>query len=324
MKDRNGREIDYLRISITDRCNLRCRYCMPEKGVPFVPHAEILRYDEILRIVEICAELGISKLKITGGEPLLRKNADELIASAKQIPGIQKITLTTNGVLLGEHLPRLVKAGLDGVNISLDTLDRQRYERLTGQDRLPAVLHAIDAAAAYETLKVKVNVVDLKGWNEGELTALASLAADRAVDVRFIEMMPLGLGAGYRSLGRENVMEKLTECFGAAKAVTKRLGNGPAEYVHFEHFCGNIGFISAMSHKFCAGCNRVRLTAGGVLKPCLQYADGLDLKTLLRSGTDRQTLRSATAACIAEKPKEHCFAQQNAYREKKLMSSIGG
>ncbi len=346
MKDKTGREIDYLRISITDRCNLRCIYCMPPQGVPYVPHEEILRYDEILEITKICAELGIANIKITGGEPLLRKNAAELIAEIKRISEIKKVTLTTNGVLLGENLSRLAAAGLDGVNISLDTLDRKKYAELTGQDYLPKVLASIDKAASEKELKVKINTVLMGGFNDEEISELAQFAADSPIDVRFIEMMPLGLGAGFLGTISDEVMKKLTRRFGTPKPVKEKLGSGPAEYVHFDRFCGNIGFISPMSHKFCGNCNRVRLTARGMLKPCLQYAQGLDLKEILRSGnagSDKKredVLRNAIAACIESKPKEHCFgedtaqnktqdkthekAQENSLLERQFMSGIGG
>ena len=356
MKDLEGREIDYLRISITDRCNLRCRYCMPPRGVPYVPHEEILRYDEILEITKVCAELGIANIKITGGEPLVRKNAAELIAEIKRIPGIKKVTLTTNGVLLGKNLSQLTSAGLDGVNISLDTIDRKKYAELTGQDCLPEVLASIDKAASEKTLKVKLNTVLIEGVNEEEAPELAQLALDRPIDVRFIEMMPLGRGAGYSGIGSEEVLEKLTHRFGTPQPVREKLGSGPARYVHFDNFCGNIGFISPMSHKFCGDCNRVRLTARGILKPCLQYVAGLDLKEILRGGgtgqgkqdeaaeADEVTLRDKIAACIADKPKEHCFGMEamqkaiqndmrdkskenmgeNSLLERQFMSGIGG
>ena len=353
MKDKTGREIDYLRISITDRCNLRCRYCMPPRGVPYVPHEEILRYDEILEITKVCGELGIANIKITGGEPLVRKNAAELIAEIKRIPGIKKVTLTTNGVLLGKNLSQLTSAGLDGVNISLDTIDRKKYAELTGQDCLPEVLASIDKAASEKTLKVKLNTVLIGGVNEEEIPELAGIALDRPIDVRFIEMMPLGRGSGYSGIGSEEVMGKLTRRFGNPKPVREKLGSGPAEYVHFDNFCGNIGFISPMSHKFCGNCNRVRLTARGKLKPCLQYATGLDLKEILRGGADgkgkpdkpnEEALREAVVACIADKPKEHCFGMEamqkaiqndmrdkskenmgeNSLLERQFMSGIGG
>lgn len=331
MIDQYDRKIEYLRVSVTDRCNLRCVYCMPETGIQQVPHSQILTYDEIVRICRICAEEGISKIKLTGGEPLVRKGISELLGSLKKIPGIEEVTLTTNGVLLADQIESLVKAGLDAVNISLDTLNPRQYEELTRRDELGKAMAGLEAALQYPGLRVKVNCVILQGINDGQWVPLAELAASKPVDVRFIEMMPIGLGKAYLGSSQEAVLERLEEVYGAPELLSGRFGNGPAAYMGFSGFCGKIGFISAVSHQFCGDCNRVRLTAEGFLKACLQYSAGEDLKKLLRDGAGDKELKKLIKKVIFEKPRCHQFSDAEGTEEregKKLeqqqMSKIGG
>ena len=208
MLDRFGREIEYIRVSVTDRCNLRCTYCMPEEGVPPVPHAEILTFDEIERFCRIAAGLGISRIKLTGGEPLVRRGLPVLIGKLKRIPGVKQVTLTTNGTLLKEQIGSLTAAGLDAVNISLDTLDEERYRQVTRGGILDHVLEGLDAALAYPGLPVKINCVPLEDGTEEDLLRLAGLAEDRPVDVRFIEMMPIGYGRKFQNPGEKMVRER--------------------------------------------------------------------------------------------------------------------
>ena len=234
MKDRLGREIDYIRISITDRCNLRCGYCMPECGVPSVPHDKILRFDEIVRLVKIFCSLGIKNVKITGGEPLVRKGAVGLIKDIKAIDGIEKVSLTTNGILLSENLNALAEAGIEGINISLDTLDRQKYMKITGFDGLNTVLKVIDECRAFPEIKIKINAVTMADYNRDEICKLADFAADMGVTLRFIEMMPIGLGTGFGGYNQDEIMTVLEEAYGPAKTINEEVGSGPAKYYSFE------------------------------------------------------------------------------------------
>lgn len=322
MNDGFGRKIDYLRISVTDRCNLRCTYCMPEHGTDWLPHEDILRYEDILRLCRIFAELGVTKYKLTGGEPLVRKGLASLAAGIKAIPGTQSVTITTNGVALREQLPALLKAGIDGVNLSLDTLNRARYAALTRRDALPEVLEGLRAAMETPQLRLKLNCVAMAGGGE-DWTALAALARDNRLAVRFIELMPIGLGAMLGGCTEEDVSKALEEAYGPLTPSEGVYGNGPCRYFSLPGFAGKIGFISAMSHKFCAGCNRVRLTATGFLKTCLQYETGVDLHPLL-SGPDG-ALRAAIEEAIRNKPAEHRFSAGNVpAREKHDMNQIGG
>ena len=304
MRDQFGRNIDYMRVSVTDRCNLRCIYCMPEEGIPCVSHSDILTFDEIRRICGIGAELGISRIKLTGGEPLVRRGLPGLLGMLKKIPGIEQVTLTTNGILLKDNINELV----DAVNISIDTLDPEYYHKITRRGGIEEVLSGLDAALSYPALKVKVNCVPLKGMPEETYVQLASLAKDRDVDVRFIEMMPIGLGKEYCGVSGQEIYNILKERFGEAERCNGKFGNGPAVYVQFSGFQGKIGFIDAVTHKFCSTCNRVRLTSEGRLKLCLQYETGIDMRKLLRSGADDEVIRQEMRRVIYEKPACHHFA----------------
>lgn len=343
MRDRFGRTIDYMRVSVTDRCNLRCVYCMPPEGVPFVPHREILSFDEITRLCRIGAELGITRLKLTGGEPLVRRGLSELLGMLKGIPGIEQVTLTTNGTLLKEQINELVSNGLDSVNISIDTLDAGRYREVTRGGNLEKALEGLDAATGFPGLGVKVNCVPLKGAKDKEYIRLAFLAKEGKADVRFIEMMPIGMGKAFAGRSGEEICSILKRVYGEPEGYDGRLGNGPAAYVRFPGFQNYVGFISAVSHQFCSGCNRVRLTSEGYLKPCLQYGSGTDLKTPLRNGANDNMIRKEMEEAIYSKPASHqfdalCAAGVRADRrnegdgdtgngasfEKKEMSRIGG
>ena len=319
MKDRLGREIDYIRISITDRCNLRCGYCMPECGVPSVPHDKILRFDEIVRLVKIFCSLGIKNVKITGGEPLVRKGAVGLIKDIKAIDGIEKVSLTTNGILLSENLNALAEAGIEGINISLDTLDRQKYMKITGFDGLNTVLKAIDECRAFPEIKVKINAVTLADYNRDEICKLADFASEAGATLRFIEMMPIGLGTGFGGYNQDEIMTVLEEAYGPAKTINEEVGSGPAKYYSFEGTEGRIGFISPISHKFCRSCNRIRLTSEGLLRPCLGSEMGTDLRKPMRDDASDEELASLICEEIMNKPAGHCFEATDS-----LMSKIGG
>lgn len=323
MLDQYGRKIDYLRISVTDRCNLRCRYCMPEP-MAAVRHEDILRYEEILRICRAAAELGITKFKVTGGEPLVRAGCAEFIAALKTQPGTQQVTLTTNGLLLEKNLDALTAAGLDGVNISLDTTDNARFRRITGYtgDGADTLLRVLDVCCA-KGLRTKINAVMLEE-TEADAPALAAIAETLSVDVRFIELMPIGFGTAMKRVSPEDIFAVLKERWPDLAPTDEKRGNGPAHYYKSAALLGRIGFIDAVSHRFCAECNRVRLTSTGQLKPCLCYADSADLRALIRGGCTDEELTEALRAAIYNKPRAHCFDTSTSITEKHAMSQIGG
>lgn len=325
MIDEYGREIDYIRISVTDRCNLRCVYCMPEDGVENIPHEEILRFDEIVRICSVLAAQGFRKVKLTGGEPLVRRGIAGLVREIKNVRGIENVTLTTNGVLLETMYDDLADAGLDALTVSLDTLDRETYRRLTRRDELDTVLHGLYAAMEENRMQLKINCVAGE-TAAGDMLRVAELAKNHPVHVRFIEIMPIGLGQSCSFVGEEEIRRTLEGAFGPARPFYGVLGNGPSRYWEFDGFQGKIGFISAVSHKFCAGCNRIRLTSDGFLKTCLQYDEGENLKTILRNGGDDAALTAAIKKAVEHKPMGHNFGQTEAFagRESRGMSQIGG
>ena len=321
MKDSFGREIDYMRISITDRCNLRCRYCMP-KGIETIPAKEILSYEEIEEICTQAAFLGIRKIKITGGEPLVRLDAPKLIGRIKRVPGIEAVTMTTNGVLLSRYLWELLEQGLDGVNVSLDTLDRRRYEEITGFDCLEQVLEGIDQAVERK-LPVKVNAVLQQETGREEWKELVLLARDREIDVRFIELMPIGMGRRSRGVSNQELLEQIKEAYPGLREDKRVHGNGPAVYCRIPGFLGSVGFISPLHGKFCQDCNRIRLSADGKLKPCLCYGKTIDLKRPLQRG-EPEGVREALREAIRQKPQAHCFEEPDEVTEERQMASIGG
>ena len=309
MFDRYQREIHYLRLSVTDLCNLRCRYCMPD-GVEKLEREAVLTYEEFLRLAALFARCGIDTVRVTGGEPLVRKNVAQLVAGLKETPGIRRVTLTTNAVLLAEQLPALLDAGLDSVNISLDTLRPEVFRQITARDDFAAVQAGLQAALQ-SGLPVKLNCVPQAGVNEGELEALAALAKDNALQVRFIEMMPIGYGAAMPCISgpelRARFARRWPELAPLSPAQEHALGDGPAVYYTVPGWQGSIGFIAAVHGKFCASCNRVRLTSQGFLRPCLASETGCDLRALLRSGADDAQLLAAIRETIWAKPREHHF-----------------
>lgn len=320
MTDGYGRTVRYLRISLTDRCNLRCRYCMPAEGVTLCRHEDVLRYEEIVQIARAALACGIDTFKLTGGEPLVRRGVPALVRDLKALPGTRQVTLTTNGLLLADQLDALVEAGLDAVNISLDTLDAGQYRALTRREVSPAVaLWAVRAAA--RRLPVKVNAVLLPETADQWLP-LAALAADPGVDVRFIEQMPIGRGEASPALTADKVLAVLRTRWPALAPCGDRRGNGPARYYAAPGLAGRIGCIDAVSHRFCACCDRLRLTCTGTLRPCLCYDDGVDLRALVRSGADVPALCAAFQAAVAAKPEGHCFAA--GHGSEQTMNQIGG
>lgn len=328
MKDSFGRTIDYMRISITDRCNLRCRYCMPD-GVEWLPMADILTYEEILRVCGAGVQLGIRHIKITGGEPLVRKGCCGLIKSIREIPGIDAVTITTNGILLNRYLTGLKEAGVDGINVSLDTLDRRQYQEITGFDGLEQVLSGIREAAA-AGLKVKINAVSLAGDRPEDGTyswePVAELARSLPLDVRFIEMMPIGYGKQFETVNHEELKGQMKQVYPDMEPDGRSHGYGPAVYYKIPGFMGGIGLISAIHGKFCSDCNRIRLTSTGYLKTCLCYEDGADLREVLRGNAPAadDRLVEAMMGAIRQKPMAHCFEEPERITEGHNMISIGG
>ena len=323
MRDALGREINYMRLSVTDRCNLRCRYCMPAEGVPATAHTDILRYEELLRVAQAAVSLGIDRFKVTGGEPLVRRGITDFIRSLKALPGVRQVTLTTNGLLLPSLLDGLLDAGLDAVNISLDTRDNAQYQFITRSGHTAdEVLHAARLCAG--RLPTKINAV-LLSETAAQLVPLARLAEELPVDVRFIERMPLGAAdASASEPAHKETIDLLRAAWPDLASVQKRCGNGPARYYASAKLNGCVGLIEAVSHAFCASCNRVRLTSTGLLKPCLCYEQGTDLKPLLRGGADNAALRDAIEQAVRGKPAAHCFAERQAVTERKSMNQIGG
>lgn len=333
MKDHFGRTIDYLRISLTDRCNFRCIYCMPEEGVASLPHEQILRIEEIARLIRIAAGLGIRSVRLTGGEPLVRKGVVDLVREASSTPGIENVSLTTNGVLLPKMADELKRAGLSRVNISLDTLDPAQFEYVTRRGKLQQTLDGIEAALEAGFDPVKINAVTVRSLNQDYL-AFARLSVDRPLHVRFIEYMPVGESAGVHGCGwgpedvvpNEEVLASINRaaCEAGLPALVPvgddgPLGWGPARYWRFPGAEGTVGFISAMSNHFCSQCNRVRLTADGKLRPCLFSDVELDVRDALRTGDD-EGVRGTFSKVLRIKPDEH----HNKIGTERKMSQIGG
>lgn len=312
-----------MRISVTDRCNLRCRYCMPD-GIERIPMSDLLTYEEIAFVCRQAADLGIGSFRITGGEPLVRKGCVRLVSMLKETPGVRRVTMTTNGVLLGEHLNGLLDAGLDAVNISLDTLDRGQYKAITGMDELDRVLASIRRAAG--KLPVRINCVICREINDDAPGELATLARDLPVDVRFIELMPIGAAKGLETVPNASVLARIEEQYGKTTESPGGDGDGPAVYRRADGFTGRIGFISAMHGKFCATCNRLRLTSVGELKPCLCYADTVPLREILRDGAadKEERIREKIREAVRLKPQAHCFERRENVTEEKEMVRIGG
>ena len=322
MFDSTRREIHYLRLSVTDLCNLRCRYCMPD-GVEKLEREAVLTYEEFLRLAALFAQCGIDTVRVTGGEPLVRKNVAQLVAGLKAIPGIRKVTMTTNGILLAQQLPALLTAGLDSLNISLETLRPEVFRQITARDEFAAVQAGLQAALE-SGIPVKLNCVPQAGVNEGELEDLAALAENRPLQVRFIEMMPIGYGAAMPCISGPELRQRFARRWPEMQPLTEAaFGDGPAVYYTVPGWQGSIGFIAAVHGKFCASCNRVRLTSQGFLRPCLASEAGCDLRALLRSGADDTQLLAAIRETIWAKPREHHF-EDSSMPATRGMYRIGG
>lgn len=322
--DSYHRRINYMRISVTDRCDLSCIYCT-SKSVPHLTHDDILRYEEIHRVVQAAAGLGVKKIRLTGGEPLARLNLSRLVELLVQVDGIDEVSLTTNGTLLDKYAAELKVAGLKRVNISLDTFRADKFQRITGSDKLQDVLRGIEAAKKAELNPVKINMVVLKGINDNELLDFARRTISDGWHVRFIEHMPFvnteAENNGLVAIGE--IMAIIQESLGELQPSFPTSGNGPARYYQLPNAEGTIGFIGAMTECFCAECNRFRLTANGKLRPCLLDDDELDIKGPLRSGASIKDLEQLIQEAAALKRAQHHLGEEPA-PVKRQMRQIGG
>ncbi|HWP31839.1 MAG TPA: GTP 3',8-cyclase MoaA [Fimbriimonadales bacterium] len=357
MRDSFGRTIDYLRVSVTDRCNFRCIYCMPEEGYPVSPKEELLTFEEIARVVHIAANLGITKVRLTGGEPLIRKDLPELITQIRKHPKIIDISSTTNGYLLSEMAEKLARAGLNRVNVSLDTLAPEKFARIARRGDLQKVLEGIEAAKRAKLNPIKINCVLMKGVNDDEVVDFAKWTLDEEIHVRFIELMPIqwnlddtesfyplrelrdGKGLFYLRKAQDNHMlddvqmrRMLIPSQEVKTRIENALGdlfpaeiptNGPARTYRLRDAKGTIGFISQISNDLCERCNRLRLTADGQLRPCLMSDGEVDLRTPLRSGASNEAIAELILLVVQHKPERHYLAEGQKVRGRG-MSQIGG
>ncbi len=329
--DMFSRTISYLRLSLTDRCNLRCVYCMPEDGeeggLKILQHSDLLSYEELLRVIKVVVDMGMNKLRLTGGEPLVRRGVMDFIAALSKVKGLEEIRLTTNGVLLQEKAAGLFDAGIRKLNISLDTMRPERFKEITGADLFEQVWQGIETAVELG-FEIKLNVVAMKGINDDEFVDFARLALEKPYQVRFIEFMPVGKNSTWdkryyipstelkEMIGKVGTLEALSGCRmdGPAKVYSLTAADGSK---------GRIGFISPISHHFCDTCNRLRLTSAGTLRACLLHDHEADLKALLRSGGSDKEIRALIKQTILDKPKGHTLAEDLANCEGQ-MSRIGG
>jgi cyclic pyranopterin phosphate synthase len=318
------RPIDYLRISVTDRCDLRCVYCMPADGIRLMSHSDLLSYEEIYTIARAAAELGINKVRLTGGEPLVRFGLPQLVRMLARIDGIDDISLTTNGTLLAGYAAELKEAGLRRVNVSLDTLRPEKFGSITRRGMLSDVLEGIEAAKSVGLNPVKINMVVISGINDEEVLDFAAKTIDDGWHVRFIECMPVtGGGTATPQFISVNDMMKRLELLGQLEPCLPSVGNGPAKYFRFPEAAGTVGFITPVSEHFCFNCNRLRLTSDGKLRPCLLAEDEVDLKQPLRSGISSTGLKQLIEKAVANKPLQHHLAEGRVPKDRPF-SQVGG
>ena len=333
--DSFSRKITYLRVSITDRCNYRCTYCKPERHFRFISHKEILRYEEILEIIEEAVKLGITKVRITGGEPLVRKGIIGFVKRLRKIKGLEDISLTTNGYYLSEYAEKLKDAGLDRVNISLDSLQKTKYKQITGGKCLDKVLQGIESALSVGLLPIKINVVLMKGINDNEIEDFINLAFEKPLNIRFIELMPSNNEITYnykdRFISVLKIKDKLSKKY-SFNSFSTILSNGPAKYYRITGGKGTIGFITALSQHFCQSCNRIRLTSEGKIRPCLFSNQEIDLKKEIRRVSNeensrikkKEVIRDKIIAAVRLKPKMHKIGEEVTDYLSFNMSRIGG
>lgn len=322
MLDSYGRNIDYMRLSVTEFCNFRCTYCVSnvEKRISY---EDMLSYEELLRIAKIGVNLGITKYKITGGEPFVRNGILEFIKALKELDGVQQVTVTTNGSLLCNYLTDLHNVGIDGINVSLDSMDNNIFCGITGQKVYNAkdVIYSI-LQSAKSGIYTKVNSLLLKETTD--IVEIAKLAEKNSIDVRFIEVMPIGKGISRMGISSSEALSVLYEEWNDLHEISLKKGNGPARYFESSKLKGKIGFIDAISNNFCDNCNRIRVTSRGVLKTCLSYCGEVDLKELMRNGIEDGELQRILKKAIIEKPKQHSFTFLDGITENNMMYEIGG
>lgn len=326
MQDNFGRTIDYLRLSVTDRCNLRCRYCMPENGVESLPHHDVLSYEELLRITRVAVALGVRKVRITGGEPLVRRGLVNFIHLLRTLDPELELALTTNGILLAPLAEELKSAGLDRINVSLDSLIPERFREISRRDGLADVLAGLQRAAAVGFSPIKINMVPIRGVNDDEIEAFAGLARENPWEVRFIEYMPVSEGLEYDRSHRvdsEEIMVRLRR-LGEVEAVTPAANAGPANCYRIPGYAGKIGIIPAVSQHFCSTCNRLRLTADGRLRPCLFSTQEIDLRTPLRAGVGDDEISELLLLATGSKPLGHRIGNEDFTPASRRMHGIGG
>ncbi|RLC29710.1 MAG: GTP 3',8-cyclase MoaA [Deltaproteobacteria bacterium] len=326
MQDRNHRVISYLRLSVTDRCNLRCIYCMPEEGLEFMPHGEILTYEEMLRLVRLCVRQGIRKVRLTGGEPLVRKGFIHFLKRLSRIKGLGEITLTTNGVLLKNFAADIRSCGICRINVSLDSLRPERFLRITGRDCYRQVWEGLDEAERVGFDPIKINVVAIKGVNDDEILDFANLALEKPYHIRFIELMPVGEQNAWRPERFLSIDEIYQEIQSVRDLIPIESGpdDGPAQRFRIKGGQGEIGLIGALSHHFCSVCNRLRLTPEGHLRGCLFSEQEMDLKTPLRQGKNDDHILRLIELAIKNKPKNHGLIEYGPRKCVRQMHSIGG
>lgn len=325
MLDPFGRSIEYLRLSITDRCNLRCRYCMPEEGVPPLAHADVLSYEELLRVARGCVALGIRKIRVTGGEPLVRRGVVDFIAQLAALPEVPEIVLTTNGLLLADMATALKAAGLQRVNVSLDTLRPERFLALTRREGLAQVLDGLAAAEAAGLDPVKVNVIPLRGVNDDEVLDFARLTLTHPWEVRFIEFMPISPDLEYGSSAGMPMaeVERQLQSLGVLEPLPRQESAGPARLFRIPGARGSLGLIPSVSGHFCPECNRLRVTADGRVRGCLFGNQEIDLKPALRGG-DEAALIELLHAAVCTKPERHTIGSATFKAPNRRMQGIGG
>lgn len=327
LTDTHGRLHDNLRISVTDRCNIRCYYCMPEHAVEFVPRAEILSFEEIERFARIAARLGVTKLRVTGGEPLVRRDLAGLIARLRSIEGIRDLALTTNGTLLAEQAEGLYRAGLRRINVHLDTLDRERFIRITRRDEIGRVLEGIEVCRRLGFDPIKINAVAVKDLVEPDIVPLARFGRERGIEIRYIEFMPLdaqGIWDPAKVLLADEIVETLSREICPLAAIPDQDPRAPASEYRFSDGIGTIGFIASVSRPFCLNCNRIRLTADGHLRYCLFALEEFDVKGLLRSGSGDDEIEALIRSTVEKKWLGHEINQAQFVPPPRPMYAIGG
>jgi len=320
------RRINYLRISVTDRCNLRCRYCMPEEGIPLIPHEEILTYEEILRLVRLFVSEGISKVRLTGGEPLVRKGIVEFVTNLSKIEGIKDLSLTTNGILLKDFAKALKEAGLKRVNISLDTLQKERFYQITRRNGFEQVWKGIEEALNVQLFPIKINMVAIRGMNDDEIESFAQLTFRLPLTIRYIEYMPSGNGEEWKEGRILTIKEIKTRLERKAPLIPVPSDplDGPAQRYHFKGALGEIGLIGPVSDHFCGNCNRLRLTPDGKIRTCLFSDEEIDVRQYLRNGAGDEELRERLLEALKSKPEKHQINTHPFKKCQRNMSAIGG